>query len=160
MKRICIIGGSGTGKTTLSNNLSKELNLPVYHIDGIHHLENWKKRDKEERDRLILERASEEKWIIDGTYHSTLQQRLEKADYVIYLDYSTMAQVIGVLKRFIKNHKKLSIFIGLILLFSLSLGGTILALNITNPPEVNIPNVVGMAKDEAQREIENEKLRS
>lgn len=42
MKRICIIGGSGTGKTTLSNNLSKELNLPVYHIDGIHHLENWK----------------------------------------------------------------------------------------------------------------------
>ena len=29
------------------------------------------------------------------------------------------------LKRFIKNHKKLSIFIGLILLFSLSLGGTI-----------------------------------
>lgn len=106
MKRICIIGGSGTGKTTLSNNLSKELNLPVYHIDGIHHLENWKKRDKEERDRLILERASEEKWIIDGTYRSTLQQRLEKADYVIYLDYSTMAQVIGVLKRFIKNHGK------------------------------------------------------
>lgn len=67
MKRICIIGGSGTGKTTLSNNLSKELNLPVYHIDGIHHLGNWKKRDKEERDRLILERASEEKWIIEGS---------------------------------------------------------------------------------------------
>ena len=62
------------------------------------------------------------------------------------------------LKRFIKKHKKLSIFIGLILLFSLSLGGTILALNITNP-EVNIPNVVGMAKDEAQREVENEKLK-
>lgn len=106
MERICIIGGSGTGKTTLSNNLSKELNLPVYHIDGIHHLENWKERDKKERDRLILEKASQEKWIIDGTYRSTLQQRLEKADYVIYLDYSTMAQVIGVLKRFIKNHGK------------------------------------------------------
>ena len=106
MERICIIGGSGTGKTTLSNNLSKELNLPVYHIDGIHHLENWKERDKKERDRLIIEKASQEKWIIDGTYRSTLQQRLEKADYVIYLDYSTMAQVIGVLKRFIKNHGK------------------------------------------------------
>lgn len=106
MERICIIGGSGTGKTTLSNNLAKELNLPVYHIDGIHHLENWEKRDEGERDRIILEKASQDKWIIDGTYRSTLQQRLEKSDYVIYLDYSTIAQVKGVLKRFIKNRGK------------------------------------------------------
>ena len=27
MERICIIGESGTGKTTLSNNLSKELKM-------------------------------------------------------------------------------------------------------------------------------------
>lgn len=38
MKRICIIGGSGTGKTTLAKNLGKQLSLPVYYIDGIHHL--------------------------------------------------------------------------------------------------------------------------
>ena len=106
MERICIIGGSGTGKTTLSNNLGKELNLPVYHIDGIHHLKDWEIRDKNERDQIILEKVSQSKWIIDGTYRSTLQQRLEKADCVIYLDYSTFAQVIGILKRFIKNHGK------------------------------------------------------
>ena len=64
----------------------------------------------------------------------------------------------GKFKKFIKNHKKLSIFIGLILLFALSLGGTILALNITNPPEVEMPNVVGLSKEEAQTEIENAKL--
>ena len=106
MKRICIIGGSGTGKTTLAKNLGEQLNLPVYHIDGIHHLENWKIRDKEERDRIILEKVDKEKWIIDGTYNSTLKQRLEKADYVIYLDYSTLAQVKGVLGRFVKNYGK------------------------------------------------------
>lgn len=106
MERICIIGGSGTGKTTLSNNLGKELNLPVYHIDGIHHLENWQIRDKDERDKIILEKVKQSKWIIDGTYRSTLQQRLEKADCVIYLDYSTFAQIVGVLQRFIKNHGK------------------------------------------------------
>lgn len=106
MERICIIGGSGTGKTTLSNNLGKELNLPVYHIDGIHHLKDWEIRDKNERDQIILEKVSQSKWIIDGTYRSTLQQRLEKADCVIYLDYSTFAQIIGILKRFIKNHGK------------------------------------------------------
>lgn len=106
MKRICIIGGSGTGKTTLAKNLGKQLNLPVYHIDGIHHLKNWEIRNKDERDKIILEKADEDKWIIDGTYSSTLKQRLEKSDCVIYLDYSTIAQIKGVLGRFIKNHGK------------------------------------------------------
>lgn len=106
MERICIIGGSGTGKTTLSTNLGRELNLPVYHIDGIHYLDNWEIRDKDERDKIILEKANQARWIIDGTYRSTLQQRLEKSDYIIYLDYSSLAQVIGVMKRFLKNHNK------------------------------------------------------
>lgn len=106
MNRICIIGGSGTGKTTLSNNLGKQLNIPVYHIDGIHHLENWKIRDKDERDKIILEKIDEDKWIMDGTYMSTLKKRLEKSDYIIYLDYSTIVQLKGVLGRFIKNHGK------------------------------------------------------
>lgn len=64
----------------------------------------------------------------------------------------------GKLKKIIKNHKKLSIVIGLILLFVLSLGGTLLALNLTNPPEVQMPNVVGLSKEEAKQEIENAKL--
>ena len=64
----------------------------------------------------------------------------------------------GKLKSFIKRHKVLSIFIGLILLFALSLGGTMAVLNITNPPEVPMPNVVGLSREEAQKEIEDAKL--
>ena len=64
----------------------------------------------------------------------------------------------GKFKAFIKKHKKLSIFIGLILLFTLSLGGTMLALNLTNPAEVDMPNVVGLSKDEAKQDVEEAKL--
>ncbi len=64
----------------------------------------------------------------------------------------------GKFKQFIKNHKVLSVFVGLILLFSLSLGGTLAVLNVTNPPEVAMPNVVGKTKEEAQKEIEEAKL--
>lgn len=106
MNRICIIGGSGTGKTTLANNLGKQLGLPVYHIDAINHLKDWEVRNKEERDNIILKKIDEDKWIIDGTYLSTLKQRLEKSDCIIYLDYSTTQQVKGALGRFIKNHGK------------------------------------------------------
>lgn len=59
---------------------------------------------------------------------------------------------------FIKKHKVLSAFIGIILLFAISLGGTLAVLSITNPAEVDMPNVVGLSKEEAQTEIENAKL--
>ncbi len=65
----------------------------------------------------------------------------------------------GKFKTFVKTHKGLSMFIGLLLLFVLSLGGTMLVLNLTNPPEVAMPNVVGLSKEEAQKEIENVKLK-
>ena len=65
----------------------------------------------------------------------------------------------GKFKQFIKKHKVLSIIVGLILLFALSLGGTLGVLSITNPAEVEMPNVVGMSKEEAQKEIEAAKLK-
>ncbi len=63
------------------------------------------------------------------------------------------------LKKFIKSHKKLSIFIGLILLFIIAFGGTLGILNLTNPAEVQIPNLVGMSKEEAQADAEEAKLK-
>ena len=61
-------------------------------------------------------------------------------------------------KAFIKRHKVLSAVIGLILLFAISLGGTLAYLNITNPVEVELPEVVGMSKEEAQKTVEDLKL--
>lgn len=106
IKRISIVGGCGTGKTTLANNLSSTLDLPVCHLDGLHHLKDWEIRDKTERDEMIIKKINEDKWVIDGTYPSTLDARIERSDLVIYLDYSSFAQIKGVLKRFFKNHGK------------------------------------------------------
>ena len=60
---------------------------------------------------------------------------------------------------FIKKHNKLSIFIGLILLFFIAFGSTMLILKVTNPPEVKVPNIIGLTKEEAQRELEAAKLK-
>lgn len=104
--RISIVGGSGSGKSTLCNILSKELNLPAIHLDAINYEPNWVEIDKEERDKIISNKSEEDKWIIDGNYNKTLQERFDKADLIIWLDYSTIKQLNGVIKRYLKTYNK------------------------------------------------------
>ena len=59
---------------------------------------------------------------------------------------------------FVKQHKALSVFIGLILLFFIAFGGTLLILNLTNPKEVELPNLVGLTREEAEQKVKEAKL--
>ena len=61
-------------------------------------------------------------------------------------------------KKFITEHKGLSIFLGLILLFILSISGTILISRLTNPKEVQMPNIVGINKEEAEKMLKESGL--
>ena len=106
VKRISIVGGPGTGKTTLADKLSLLLNLPAIHLDGINYNANWEEIGKEKRDSIILEKIKQDEWIIDGNYSSTLQQRFESSDLVIWLDYSSLSIIKGVLSRYISNFNK------------------------------------------------------
>lgn len=100
--RISIVGGSGSGKSTLATILSNYLNIPAIHLDGINFDSNWTEIDKNKRDKIILSKSDEQNWIIDGNYNKTLKERFDKADLVIWLDYSTFDHLKGIFKRFIK----------------------------------------------------------
>ena len=60
---------------------------------------------------------------------------------------------------FVKKHKVFSGFIGAFLLFFLAFGLTSLILNLTNPKEVEVPNVVGLTREEAEAKIKEAKLK-
>jgi len=55
---------------------------------------------------------------------------------------------------FIKKHSIFTTIVCLILLFAISLGGTILYSRLTEPKEVQLPSVVGMSKEEAIKNVE------
>ena len=96
----------GSGKTTLSLELKEIYDLPVFHIDTIYQLPNWVMNDPIKRDKQILEETKKEKWIIDGTFIDTLEERVKRAEKIIFLDYSTFAFLKGIFKRLIKNYGK------------------------------------------------------
>lgn len=106
INRISIIGAPGSGKTTLAKDLKKIYKLPVIHIDSIHHLRDWKLREKSERDKIILENARKEKWIMDGTFFDTLAERVSLSDKIIYLRYPTHVNLFSAIKRMITHLNK------------------------------------------------------
>lgn len=61
--------------------------------------------------------------------------------------------------QFVKQHKTLSVFIGLIILFFIAFGGTMLILNLTNPKEVELPDLVGLTREEAEEKVKEVKLK-
>lgn len=106
INRIAIIGAPGSGKTTLSHEIKNVFKLPVFNIDTIYQLPNWVMNDPQKRDKQIIEESKKEKWIIDGTFIDTLEERVKRADKIIFLDYSTFTFLKGILTRLIKNYGK------------------------------------------------------
>ena len=106
INRITVFGAPGAGKTYLTKKLQDIFNLPVCHLDSIHLLPNWEIRDKSERDKIILEKTATEKWILDGTYLDTLDERIKRADLNIFLDFKTKDLLKGVIERTLKNNGK------------------------------------------------------
>lgn len=88
IRRIIVRGTSGAGKTTLARELSERLDLKYVEMDALHHLPNWQERPTDQLQGLIDDVVQEENWVIDGNYASVLDKHIEKADLIIWLDYS------------------------------------------------------------------------
>ncbi len=104
-KKICIIGCSNSGKSTLSYSLSKKLNIPTYHLDQLAHLPNskWQRQSDE---MLISDHnhiIQQDSWIIEGNYSVCMAPRFDVATSVNWLDPTVSSSIFRYLIRSIKN---------------------------------------------------------
>lgn len=105
-RRILLLGCGGSGKSMLAKQLGKKLQLPVIHLDREYWKPGWVKTEREVWHQKVTELLRGDRWIMDGNYQGTLEQRLSAADTVIFLDYSKWACLSGIMKRRIQNHKR------------------------------------------------------
>jgi adenylate kinase family enzyme len=106
MQRIMIIGCCGSGKSTLARKLQTITSIPLYHLDQFYWNSNWTPTPDEEWAQVVKELADEEVWIIDGNYGGTMDFRMNRADTIIYMDFSTVKCLARVIKRTFKHHGK------------------------------------------------------
>lgn len=98
MKRIAVIGVPGSGKTVLSQQMSRVLGLPhleldasLWRIDGAAPLAEFR------RDVDAL--TSDGPWIADGSYSQLRDLTWHRADTLVWLDYSLAVTLWRVTRR-------------------------------------------------------------
>ena len=104
MKRVMIIGGPGSGKSTLAREMGARLGLPVTHIDQFQFEAGWVETNPAQRDGRIRMVIAGDSWIIDGNYSSTAQERMDRADTLIWLDVPIWKRIWRVMLRTARHY--------------------------------------------------------
>lgn len=99
MKKIIVIGCSGSGKTTFAERLRDKIGLPLVYLDAIWHKPDRTHISREDFDARLGEILALDRWIIDGNYSRTLERRIEACDTVIWFDLPTEVCLEGVRER-------------------------------------------------------------
>lgn len=104
MKRVAIVGPGGAGKSTFARALGERVDLPVVHLDRFFWKPGWVETPRDEWRARQLELFAGDRWIADGNYGGTFDERFARADTVIILARSRLACVASAVVRTVRHH--------------------------------------------------------
>ncbi len=103
MTRVAVVGNGGSGKTWLSLRLGEALQVPVIHLDLYRYDAHGFRRDDEAFPDEVRRRLDEPSWVADDNYLGTLDDRLSRADLVVFLDRPAIVCRAGVIMRRLRH---------------------------------------------------------
>ncbi|MFN0073508.1 MAG: shikimate kinase [Chloroflexota bacterium] len=86
MRRICIIGATGSGKSTLGRAIAERLGLRYVELDALHWDPGWTEAPPEIFLQRIAQAVRDDGWVTDGNYSLARPLTLDRADTIIWID--------------------------------------------------------------------------
>ncbi|HEX4214186.1 MAG TPA: adenylate kinase [Candidatus Dormibacteraeota bacterium] len=100
MRRVSIVGASGSGKTSFGRALAGRLGVPFLELDHQFWGPNWTSAEPDVFRERVRELAAGDGWVIDGNYSSLARPLVwDRADTVVWLDLPRLQVLIQVVWR-------------------------------------------------------------
>lgn len=85
--RISVVGATGSGKTTLANEIAQQLGYRHVELDSLHWEPNWGEAPIEIFRARVDQALTGTDWTIDGNYSKVRDIIWSRADTIVWLDY-------------------------------------------------------------------------
>jgi adenylate kinase family enzyme len=102
-QRISVVGTSGSGKTTMARRLAERLGFEHVELDSLHWGPDWTPTPRELFRERVAEALGGRTWTTDGNYSSVRDIVWNRADTVVWLDYSLDVVMGRVIQRTIRR---------------------------------------------------------
>jgi adenylate kinase family enzyme len=86
VKRVAVVGSTGSGKSTFAAEVAARLGVPHVELDALFWGPDWTPSDDDNFRAIVRREVSADGWVIDGNYSRFLPITLERADTVVWLD--------------------------------------------------------------------------
>ena len=103
MRRVVVVGTSGTGKTTVASRIAMALGAPHVELDSLHWGPGWTEVPDEEFRSRTMEATSGESWVADGNYSVVRDILWGRADTMLWLDYPLRVAFWRTLRRTVRR---------------------------------------------------------
>jgi adenylate kinase family enzyme len=103
MRRIVVVGTTGSGKTTLARTLGHALGLPHIELDSLHWEPGWREAETDVFRERVDGTLSGECWVVDGNYSVSRDLVWPRADTIVWLDYRLRRVYWRLLKRTLRR---------------------------------------------------------
>ena len=90
MRRVSVVGSTGTGKTTFARELARRLAVPHVELDALAWAPNWKLVDDATFHARLQQAIATDGWVADGNYGGRGARDIlwKLADTIVWLDFS------------------------------------------------------------------------